>query len=107
MDRADQGGSKMKTMQQLQRFLTMAELTPEVLTELLALAKDIKHQPSVYQNVLSHKKVALLCEKASTRTRLSFEVGVVELGGHPIVLSGAEMQIGRGEPLSCASSLCS
>jgi ornithine carbamoyltransferase len=98
----------MKTMQQLQHFLTMAELTPEALTgELLALAKDIKHQPSVYQNVLSHKKVALLCEKASTRTRLSFEVGVVELGGHPIVLSGADMQIGRGEPLSCASSLCS
>lgn len=86
----------MKTMQQLQHFLTMAELTPEALTELLALAKDIKHQPSVYQNVLSHKKVALLFEKASTRTRLSFEVGVVELGGHPIVLSGADMQIGRG-----------
>ncbi len=90
----------MKTMQQLQHFLTMAELTSEALTELLALAKDIKHQPSVYQNVLSHKKVALLFEKASTRTRLSFEVGVVELGGHPIVLSGADMQIGRGEPLS-------
>ncbi|MER2122879.1 MAG: ornithine carbamoyltransferase [Exiguobacterium indicum] len=90
----------MKTMQQLQHFLTMAELTPEALTELLALAKDIKHQPSVYQNALSDKKVALLFEKASTRTRLSFEVGVVELGGHPIVLSGADMQIGRGEPLS-------
>lgn len=90
----------MKTMQQLKHFLTMAELTPEALTELLALAKDIKHQPSVYQNALSHKKVALLFEKASTRTRLSFEVGVVELGGHPIVLSGADMQIGRGEPLS-------
>lgn len=46
----------MKTMQQLKHFLTMAELTPEALTELLALAKDIKHQPSVYQNALSHKK---------------------------------------------------
>lgn len=90
----------MKTMQQLQHFLTMTELTPEALTELLALAKDMKRQPAVYQNALSHKKIALLFEKASTRTRLSFEVGVIELGGHPVVLSGADMQIGRGEPLS-------
>ena len=90
----------MKTMQQLQHFLTMTELTPESLTELLALAKDMKRQPAVYQNALSHKKIALLFEKASTRTRLSFEVGVIELGGHPVVLSGADMQIGRGEPLS-------
>ncbi|WP_294744434.1 ornithine carbamoyltransferase [uncultured Exiguobacterium sp.] len=90
----------MKTMQQLKHFLTMAELTPEALTELLILAKDIKRQPLKYEEVLKNKKVALLFEKASTRTRLSFEVGVVELGGHPIVLSGADMQIGRGEPLS-------
>jgi len=66
----------------------------------LVLAKDIKQQPSKYEEALKNKKVALLFEKASTRTRLSFEVGVVELGGHPIVLSGADMQIGRGEPLS-------
>ncbi|WP_394678952.1 ornithine carbamoyltransferase [uncultured Exiguobacterium sp.] len=90
----------MKTMQQLKHFLTMAELTPEALTELLILAKDIKRQPLKYEEVLKNKKVALLFEKASTRTRLSFEAGVVELGGHPIVLSGADMQIGRGEPLS-------
>lgn len=90
----------MKTKHKLQHMLTLEELTAESLTELLELAKAVKQSPSDYQTALAGKKVALLFEKASTRTRISFEVGVVELGGYPVVLSGADMQIGRGEPLS-------
>ncbi|WP_404275944.1 ornithine carbamoyltransferase [Exiguobacterium undae] len=88
------------TKQQLQHLLTLEELTAEGLTELLELAKAVKQTPTTYKQALSGKKVALLFEKASTRTRISFEVGVIELGGHPIVLNGSDMQIGRGESLS-------
>ena len=71
------------TKQQLQHLLTLEELTAEGLTELLELAKAVKQTPATYKEALSGKKVALLFEKASTRTRISFEVGVIELGGIP------------------------
>jgi ornithine carbamoyltransferase len=47
--------------------------------------------------VLEHRIVALVFEKPSTRTRVSFEAGIVEMGGHPMVLRGDEMQLSRGE----------
>ncbi len=68
------------TKQQLQHLLTLEELTAEGLTELLELAKAVKQTPATYKQALNGKKVALLFEKASTRTRISFEVGVIELG---------------------------
>ena len=90
----------MTTTQRLKHLLTLEELTAEGLTELLELAKAVKASPATYAQTLAGKKVALLFEKASTRTRISFEVGVVELGGYPVVLNGSDMQIGRGESLS-------
>ncbi|MCC5892898.1 ornithine carbamoyltransferase [Exiguobacterium sp.] len=81
-------------------LLTLEELTPTDLDELIQLALDVKHDPSAYGTTLAGKKVALLFEKASTRTRMSFEVGVVELGGYPLFLSGNDLQIGRGEPIT-------
>ena len=53
--------------------------------------------PARVRRALTGKSVALIFEKPSTRTRVSFEVGVVELGGHPVVLRGDEMQLSRGE----------
>ncbi|MCC9625103.1 ornithine carbamoyltransferase [Thalassospira sp. MA62] len=88
------------TVKTIQHFLTMEELTPDTLDSLMQLTHEVKRSPQSYATALTGKKVALLFEKASTRTRMSFEVGVVELGGYPLFLSGQDLQIGRGEPLT-------
>ena len=68
------------TTKTINHLLTLEELTPSALDDLLALAAEVKRQPEAFQSALAGKKVALLFEKASTRTRMSFEVGVVEHG---------------------------
>ncbi|MCT4796103.1 ornithine carbamoyltransferase [Exiguobacterium alkaliphilum] len=88
------------TTKTFKHMLTLEELTPTDLDELIRLAIDVKRHPDAYGTALAGKKVALLFEKASTRTRISFEVGVVELGGYPLFLSGSDLQIGRGEPIT-------
>lgn len=88
------------TTKTFKHMLTLEELTPADLDELIQLAIDVKRDPAAYKTTLAGKKVALLFEKASTRTRISFEVGVVELGGYPLFLSGSDLQIGRGEPIT-------
>jgi ornithine carbamoyltransferase len=77
-------------------FLTGSELSPAELGALLDRAEALKAAPRS-SDALAGKVVALLFEKPSTRTRLSFEVGVVELGGHPALLRPGEMQLSRGE----------
>jgi ornithine carbamoyltransferase len=77
-------------------FLTGAEIGAPELHALLARATALKAAP-LSSRALEGKAVALLFEKPSTRTRLSFEVGVAELGGQPVLLSPGEMQLSRGE----------
>jgi ornithine carbamoyltransferase len=77
-------------------FLDGTELTREHLTSLLDRALALKSAPAS-SRALDGCTVALLFEKPSTRTRVSFEAGVVELGGHPMVLRTGELQITRGE----------
>jgi ornithine carbamoyltransferase len=79
-------------------FLTGAELSADELDALLARAVELKAAP-LSSRALDGRSVALIFEKPSTRTRLSFDVGVHELGGHPVVLRGDELQISRGEAL--------
>jgi ornithine carbamoyltransferase len=79
-------------------FLTGAELTAAELNALLDRAAELKAAP-LSSRALSGKSVALIFEKPSTRTRLSFEIGIHELGGHPVVLRADELQLSRGEPL--------
>ena len=79
-------------------FLTGAELDGPALAALLHRAAALKAAPRS-SRALEGRSVALIFEKPSTRTRLSFEVGVVELGGHPLILRPDEMQLDRGEPL--------
>jgi ornithine carbamoyltransferase len=79
-------------------FLTGAELTAGELAALLDRALALKASPHSSQ-ALAGMSVALVFEKPSTRTRLSFEVGVHELGGHPVVLRSDELQLSRGEAL--------
>jgi ornithine carbamoyltransferase len=77
-------------------FLTGEELTADELTELLDRADFLKRDRWASAQ-LSGRSVALVFEKPSTRTRISFEVGVNELGGNPVVLREGEMQLSRGE----------
>jgi ornithine carbamoyltransferase len=77
-------------------FLTGSELTPEELGALLARAAELKQSP-LGSDVLARRTVALIFERPSTRTRASFEVGIAELGGHPMVLRTDDLQLSRGE----------
>ncbi len=79
-------------------FLTGQELGPDELHSLIARALELKHHPHG-SDVLARKTVALIFQKPSTRTRVSFETGVVELGGHPMVLRTDDTQLTRGESL--------
>ena len=79
-------------------FLTGAELSAGELDALLHRALELKAAPLSSQ-ALAGRSVALIFQKPSTRTRLSFEVGVHELGGHPVVLRADELQLSRGEAL--------
>jgi len=79
-------------------FLTGSELSTNELAALLDRAAQLKRAPRS-SSALAERVVGLVFEKPSTRTRVSFEVGVVELGGHPVVLRGDELQIARGEAL--------
>ena len=80
-------------------FLTGEELDREQLLALLARAHELKAAPAS-SDLLTGKSVALIFEKPSTRTRLSYEVGVTELGGHAVVLRPGEMQLSRGESIA-------
>jgi ornithine carbamoyltransferase len=79
-------------------LLDGTELSPGRLTSLLDRALALKSAPAS-SRVLEGRTVALLFEKPSTRTRVSFEAGIVELGGHPMVLRAGELQLTRGESL--------
>jgi ornithine carbamoyltransferase len=79
-------------------FLTGAELTAQELAALLDRALELKGSPLSSQ-ALAGLSMALIFQKPSTRTRVSFEVGVRELGGHAVVLRSDELQLSRGEPL--------
>ena len=79
-------------------FLTGAELTAAELTALIDRAVELKRAP-LSSRALAARSVALIFEKPSTRTRVSFEVGISELGGHPLVLRSDELQLARGEAL--------
>ncbi|HET9101968.1 MAG TPA: ornithine carbamoyltransferase [Solirubrobacteraceae bacterium] len=79
-------------------FLTGAELSAAELAALIDRAAALKAQP-LAPEVLAGRSIALIFQAPSTRTRVSFEVGVFELGGHPMILRPDELQISRGESL--------
>lgn len=80
-------------------YLSVDDLSSAELGEVLDLAAEVKADPTSYRSLLAQRSVALIFEKASTRTRVSFEVGVAELGGHPLALSSTDLQLGRGETI--------
>jgi ornithine carbamoyltransferase len=77
-------------------FITGSELSPDELHTLIDRALELKAKP--YSSDALHKRtVALIFQKPSTRTRVSFEAGITELGGHPMVLRTDDLQLTRGE----------
>jgi ornithine carbamoyltransferase len=80
-------------------FLSIDDVTPEELRYLVDSAAAIKRKPGALDDQLKGRHVALIFEKPSTRTRVSFEAAVTALGGTAIVLRGDELQLGRGETI--------
>jgi ornithine carbamoyltransferase len=80
-------------------FLSMDDLSVAELIGLLNDAEEVKRAPDKWVTRLEGKQVALIFEKPSTRTRVSFEVAVASMGAHPIILRGDELQLGRGETI--------
>lgn len=79
-------------------FIDLDRLTRDDVRAILTLARTLKTEPHKYKPMVG-KVLALIFEKPSTRTRVSFDVGMRQLGGEVIVLSGAEMQLGHGETI--------
>ena len=82
-------------------LLKLLDLSREDITTILNTADQLKYETkhSIHRDYLKGKTLAMIFEKNSTRTRVSFETGMFQLGGHALFLSGKESQIGRGEPI--------
>lgn len=86
-------------MREKRDFLSIDNLSSDELFELIESAEAIKAKPDKYLDRLENQQIALIFEKPSTRTRVSFEAAVTSMGGHAIVLRGDELQLGRGETI--------
>src|ERR1700678_2984659 len=86
----------------MKHFLDLTLVDDAILRSLIhrAIALKQERKSGILNSVLAGKKLAMIFEKNSTRTRVSFEVGMTELGGHAIYLSGKDTQIGRGETIA-------
>ncbi len=83
----------------MRHYLSVDDLSTAELPDLLDLAAALKADRGAQAQALAGRSIALIFEKPSTRTRVSFEVGVEQLGAHALVLSSAELQLGRGETI--------
>ena len=81
-------------------LISIHELTSEEVAAILELAADLKARPREHTSALGGKSLAMIFEKSSTRTRVSFEVGMFQLGGQALFLSSRDIQLGRGETIS-------
>ena len=82
-------------------LLSLLDISEEELQKLLAEAKHLKKmkKAGIPHELLKKKALAMIFEKPSTRTRLSFEVGMHDLGGHALYLNSEDLQLGRGEEI--------
>ncbi len=84
----------------MKHLLNIESLTPEEIGEILIRAAEMKHVRGPHPDApLAGECWALMFSKSSTRTRISFEVGIRELGGQPVFLAANDIQLGRGEPI--------
>jgi ornithine carbamoyltransferase len=80
-------------------FLNDLDLSPKEQAKILDRAQEMKKDPRAFATTLAGRVLAMIFQKSSTRTRVSFEAGMVQLGGHAIFLSPRDIQMGRGEPV--------
>ena len=85
----------------MKHLLKMLDLSKEEIIEILNLADQLKYENKngIEHHLLKGKTLGMIFQKASTRTRVSFETGMYQLGGNPLFLSSNDLQIGRGEPI--------
>src|SRR5690349_926465 len=84
----------------MRHFLKLSDFTSTELREVIRRALQMKARPNATARSLAGRTLAMLFAKSSTRTRVSFEVAVSQLGGHALFLSPRDIQLGRGEPLA-------
>ena len=85
----------------MKHLLTLESLSTEEIKDILNLADQLKYElkHGIEHHHLKGKTLGMIFEKSSTRTRVSFDTGMYQLGGHPLFLSSNDLQIGRGEPV--------
>lgn len=93
----------------MKHLISMADLTHDEIIELLDMAEDLKEKRlrGKVTDLLKNKSLGMIFEKSSTRTRVSFEVAMCDLGGHALYLNAKDMQLGRGETVADTSEVLS
>jgi ornithine carbamoyltransferase len=96
----------------MRHFLTLKDFTKKEILEIIDISLEIKKdlKAGIYKDELKKQTLAMIFEKSSTRTRVSFETGMYQLGGHALFLSNRDIHLGRGEPVKdtarVISSMC-
>ena len=88
-------------------FIEIHDYTAGEVMQIFELARDIKARPKKFAGALEGQTLAMIFEKSSTRTRVSFEVGMFQMGGHALFLSSRDIQLGRGEPIEDTAKVLS
>lgn len=93
----------------VRHFLTLKDLTPAELQQVMQRGIELKamHKAGEIFEPLQNQTLAMIFEKSSTRTRISFEAGMTQLGGHALFLSSNDTQLGRGEPIEDSARVIS
>lgn len=93
----------------MKHLISMADLTHDEIIELLDMAEDLKEKRlrGKVTDLMKNKSLGMIFEKSSTRTRVSFEVAMCDLGGHALYLNARDMQLGRGETVADTSEVLS
>ena len=86
----------------IKHFINLDDLSVDALTQIIEQAIELKaqHKMGKINKTLENKTLAMIFDKPSTRTRVSFETGMAQLGGHALFLSNKDIQVGRGEPIT-------
>ena len=88
-------------------LISLMDWSTDEIEEVLSLAARVKADPGKWRTALTGKTLAMIFQKKSTRTRVSFEAGMVQLGGHGLFLGAGDLQLGRGESIADTAAVLS